>query len=215
MSPRDGGLPQETFGKSGCQTGAIVLKFQILSRRCADAPEFLQDDTPLLHPNDMKEILIFLLAAFALSACDRSGVSRAERAAIKIYAADTRALHEWMEKNKPDEGNPAAFLAIMDESQTRMRAIKTAGLPTDLKAAFEKTVASAEKIFDLFREVPRDDAGFVEYFREKAKSDPGFKENFEKAFGDAQKEGDEANAELTVVSGKYGITVNVGASDKK
>src|SRR5688572_1095906 len=153
----------------------------------------------------MNRILIILaagVAGFILPACDKDkaagkasagggdgGANVGEKAALDAFKADVKAIKDWTEKNQPD--NPAAGMAMVAEMATKLKAVRTQGLPADLNAAFQKMLAVMDKVQAALKEMPTD----------ATPPDASFQAKMEAI----DKEGDAAAEELKTVGKKYGL----------
>jgi hypothetical protein len=163
----------------------------------------------------MKRFLIILTAAAAALAMPSCNKDDDEKAAIERFKADGKAIKEWTDKNKPDEKNPVSSMAMMDQMVVKLKAVRTDGLPADLKGAYGKMVAVVEKMQAAFKGFPKDQAAFMTFIQEKMTSDPAFMTNFQQQMETLSKEGDAASEELKTVAKKYGIEdLDIGP-DKK
>jgi hypothetical protein len=168
----------------------------------------------------------FAASAILFTACDKkpedtkagtagasgtatSGGAVSETDALATYKADALAIKEWSEKNEPDAANPVGGIAMIGQMVDKMKAMRTAGLPADLKAAHEKMVAAMGKMQDATKDFPKDAAGFQKFMIEKATADPQFGEKFQTEMGTIAKEVEAAGEALKTAGTKHGLDLDM------
>ena len=163
----------------------------------------------------MKRFLLVLAAGASgclLFACDKSdksdkdtgktsgaatsgGAKSDANAAIEAFKSDVKGIKEWTEKNQPDASNPASGVAMMTEMVTKMKAVRTQGLPADLNAAFQKMLAVMDKMQAAMKDLPTD----------PTTATPDAAAKFQSKMEAISKEGDAAGEELKAAGKKYGL----------
>jgi len=132
-----------------------------------------------------------------------------EKDALATYKTEALAIKEWSKKNEPDANNPVAGMALIGQMVDKMKAMKTAGLPADLKAAHEKMVATMGKMADAIKDFPKDAEGFQKYMIEKATADPAFGTKFQAQMAELGKEAEASGEALKAAGKKYDIDLDL------
>jgi hypothetical protein len=140
--------------------------------------------------------LVALVWAFSATGCDRN-----EKTALEEFKKDVAALKAWSdEKEKSFAGNPMAALAAVGEMTTKCKAIKTDGLPADLKEAWAKNLVAMEKMAALMGEMPANPEE-----AQKKMADPAFQKDFGVKMLAIQQEVMSASTKMDELSKKYGF----------
>ena len=105
----------------------------------------------------MKHLKITALLAaaitFAFSACSN------EKAALANFKTEVEGVTKWAEeKTKAASTDPTASMAVVPEIVAKFKAIKTDGLPADLKTAWADMNVVLGEMADLFKGMPKIDA---------------------------------------------------------
>lgn len=181
----------------------------------------------------MKRLLLILAAAgLALPSCDKekssgpgggSGTSggtsgatstRSEKTALEEFKADAIKIKQWQDTNKPDASDPMGGMAMIGQAAEKMKAVRTDGLPADLKDAYSKFLTAIGKMQDVIKDFPKDQAGFMKFMTEKAQADPEFGTKFQQKMETIGKEVETAGNHLKETGKKYGIDLDM-SPDKK
>ena len=97
--------------------------------------------------------LIIAAACFAFTGCNKAPD---EKTAIANFKAEIEGTTKWMEeKQKAAGADPMAGIAMMGEMVNKFKAIKTDGLPADLKAAWSEMTAVVSELGDVFKGLPK------------------------------------------------------------
>jgi len=75
---------------------------------------------------------------------------------------------------------PGGGVVLFRTVATRVQAIPTAGLPTDLGEAFREYAACAQAVADVFKDFPEKPVDIVAYMRSKIAENPNFQREEEK-----------------------------------
>jgi hypothetical protein len=82
-----------------------------------------------------------------------------EKTAIANFKTEIETVGTWIEdRQKSVLGDPAAAVTMVGEVIGKLKAIKTAGLPADLKGAWGEMNAVLGEMGDVFKGVPKMDA---------------------------------------------------------
>ncbi|MEO6740849.1 MAG: hypothetical protein ABIP20_11385 [Chthoniobacteraceae bacterium] len=108
--------------------------------------------------------LIIATACLTFSGCDKkpgtadSGSAPKvvdEKTAIANFKTDVEGVTKWIEeKQKTPPADPAAGMAMASEVIAKFQAIKTDGLPADLKAAWGDMSALMSEMGTIFKSMP-------------------------------------------------------------
>ena len=100
--------------------------------------------------------LLLTTIALAATLCF-NGCSRSEKDALEEFKKDSVSLKTWAEEQeKGFKGDPMAPLKMMKELVAKMKAVKTDGLPADLKDSWNTVVDDMEKMAAATADVPSD-----------------------------------------------------------
>lgn len=148
---------------------------------------------------------VAIAASLAFSGCNKAPD---EKTAIANFKTEVETVGKWVEeKQKTVATDPAAGMAMMGEMVGKMKAIKTDGLPADLKGAWGEMGGVMTELADLFKGMPT------------TKSDKP--DEAMKAFGEImpkmmalQAKVEPIGKKLEEVGKKYGIDLSKVASGK-
>jgi hypothetical protein len=110
--------------------------------------------------------VVVVAASFTLTGCDKkpaSGGSESkaapavvdEKTAIATFKTEVESASQWIEeKQKALPSDPAAGMAMMGEIIAKLKAIKTDGLPADLKGAWTEMSDVMTEMGDMFKNMP-------------------------------------------------------------
>ncbi len=164
----------------------------------------------------MKLRLLFFLVlatsslAFAQDAAPApaAAVSAEEKTAIAAFKTQIEEVSNWIvEKQKAVASDPSAGMAMVGEVIARLKAVKTDGLPADLKGAWTEMGAVLTEMGDIFKNIP--------------KPDPAKPEDAAKAFGEIlpkimaiQAKVEPVSKKLKEIGTKYGLDMTKVAPGK-
>jgi hypothetical protein len=108
----------------------------------------------------MKHLKITALLAaaitFTFTACNKAVD---EKTAIANFKAEVEGVTKWAdEKSKASSADPMAGMSAVGEIVGKFKAIKTDGLPADLKAAWGEMTVVLGEMGDIFKNMPKIDA---------------------------------------------------------
>ncbi len=142
----------------------------------------------------MKKLLFALFALFATS------TFADEKAAIEGFKKEVTDFKTWSDEKEKSFKSPADGLAAFGEMGAKIKAIKTEGLPADLKEPWDAMLVSLAQMVALLEKFPKDAAEIEKKFADQ---------DFMKEFGakaDAIQEALKPNIEKLKEAGKkYGI----------
>ena len=95
--------------------------------------------------------MLAAVIAFAFTACEKKVD---EKAALANFKSEAEAFGKWAEeKGKAASTDPMAGIAMMGELPGKFKAIKTDGLPADLKSAWADMGGILGEMTELFKDV--------------------------------------------------------------
>jgi hypothetical protein len=154
------------------------------------------------------------VAAAAPAPAPAAGPSADEKAAIERFKTQLMTTKTEVEALMKEGAaaaatNPMAQLVPMKALCAKMQAIKTDGLPADLKEAWDGMAASFGKMADLFKDFPDKPDDMGPWIVKNVGSDPAKVQQWSAEFGAKlaaiSQGGDAAEKKLTEVAQKYGI----------
>lgn len=159
-------------------------------------------------------VLAVILAASSLifTACDKKpaagdggkasgGGAVSEKDAIESFKKEILEVKAMTDKEKAAaEADPIASMGKMKEVMARVKAIKTDGLPADLKEAFTTAMGKMSALVDVFKDLPEKKEDQMAWMM-KLGTDPTFQEKMKTL----TEEGDAAFEKLKEIGKKYGI----------
>ena len=126
-------------------------------------------------------------------------VTADEKTALEKFKAEIESTTKWIEEKQKTAGaDPVAGIAMIGEIVTKFKAIKTDGLPADLKTAWGEMAGLIVEFGDVFKALP--------------KMDPAKPEEGMKAFGEimpkltaVMTKGEPISKRLEEIGKKYGL----------
>ena len=148
---------------------------------------------------------VAITASLVFSGCNKAPD---EKTAIANFKTEVETVGKWIEeKQKTVATDPAAGMAMMGEMVGKFKAIKTDGLPADLKGAWGEMGGAMTELADLFKGMPT--------------AKPDKPDEAMKAFGEImpkmmalQAKVEPIGKKLEEVGKKYGIDLSKVASGK-
>jgi hypothetical protein len=102
-----------------------------------------------------KTSLLAAVIAIAFTACNKPVD---EKTAIANFKSEVESVSKWAEeKQKSAASDPAAGMAMMGEVVAKFKAVKTDGLPADLKGAWGEMTGIMGEMGDIFKNMPKPD----------------------------------------------------------
>jgi hypothetical protein len=104
--------------------------------------------------------IVAIAASLALMGCDKKPAGGGapvvdEKTAIANFKAEVESVGKWIEeKQKTEPADPAAGAAMMGEVIGKIKAVKTDGLPADLKDAWGEMGVVLTEMGELFKGMP-------------------------------------------------------------
>ena len=96
--------------------------------------------------------LVAIIAGLTFSGCNKAP---SEKEAIANFKAEVEGVTKWIEeKQKTVATDPVAGMSLMGEMVGKFKAIKTDGLPADLKGAWNEMTAVLAEMGDIFKGMP-------------------------------------------------------------
>src|SRR5262245_11625103 len=104
----------------------------------------------------MKTIrLILLTLAVALTSLQPARIQAQDAAALEAFKKEMLTLEAFVKQQEAAaKDNPLAGVPMIRGIVSKLKAVKTEGLPADLKAGYEGFVAVISKMADLFKDWP-------------------------------------------------------------
>ncbi|HEX2748247.1 MAG TPA: hypothetical protein VHM91_09645 [Verrucomicrobiales bacterium] len=150
---------------------------------------------------------VSLLAAIAVSlsipslrADDAKPAAVSEEAALASFKKGAEEIKA-MQKSG-DKTDPLARLTLIKPMLAKMKAIKTEGLPADLKTAWEEMMVKTEEMAAIFKDMP-EKAEEIKAWAQKTFSDPEVSKKLQKI----GTEGKAAGKKMKEAAKKYGIEI--------
>ncbi len=126
-------------------------------------------------------------------------------AAMKEFKAEIAAIRALgIKLSAGAKDNPVAGMRMMKVTTAKLAAVRTDGLPDDLRNAYDRMAKFWKATSEIYTDMPEDDAA-VEAWAKKKFSDPKFEESFKPVMI----EGRTAGAELAKVTAKYVIEIEL------
>ena len=110
--------------------------------------------------------------------------------------------------------NPMAGIAMIRGIVSKLQAIKTDGLPADLKEGFTEFVTSISKMGDLFKGWPEKAEDMQPFIVKKIGEDPKYMDNFGQKMAALEKEMQPSVTKLDELGKKYGLDMSKIAPGK-
>lgn len=136
----------------------------------------------------LTRLITTALAASAMlfTACDKKeeggssggGGAVSEKDALARFKADMLAMKADTESMKPDPANPMGMLAPLKAMLNKIVAVKTDGLPADLKAALIEAQTKVAAAKEMFKDVP--EVSDMAALTEKLTADPALAAKLQK-----------------------------------
>ena len=143
------------------------------------------------------------------SSSSSGGGATSEKDALEAFKKQAAEIKDFADKNKPDGANPAAGMALIGQMVDKMKALKTDGLPADLKQAVADMNVALGKMNDVIKDLPKDAEGFQKAIMEKATKDPAFVQKFQTDMAKIGEEVKTAGEKLKEASKKHGIDFDI------
>ncbi len=89
--------------------------------------------------------------------------------ALEGFKAKMGGLSEWFKNAKGQAGeDPAKAHQLMSEMMGKVKSISPEGLPPDLKSAFERYQGAMNRVQDISKSLPTDQAGAEQWYKTNA-----------------------------------------------
>ncbi|MEO6785980.1 MAG: hypothetical protein ABI318_07590 [Chthoniobacteraceae bacterium] len=96
--------------------------------------------------------IIITAVCLAFNGCNKAPD---EKTAIATFKTGVESVTNWMdEQKKTSSKDPMAAMVVMSEMVTKMKAIKTDGLPADLKGAWGEMCGVLTELGDVLKGLP-------------------------------------------------------------
>jgi|GEM_PF-941675 len=150
---------------------------------------------------------IFLAIAVAFA----STTSLRADAALDNFKKEMEALEAYTKQQEAAlKENPMGGIAMIRNMIIKIKAVKTDGLPDDLKAGFGDFVTAISKVGDIFKDWPEKPEEMMAFIQKKATDDPKFMEAFGEKMAGIEQEMKPAIEKLDALGKKYGLD-NLGS----
>lgn len=150
---------------------------------------------------------IFLAIAVAFA----STTSLRADAALDNFKKEMEALEAYTKQQEAAlKENPMGGIAMIRNMISKIKAVKTDGLPDDLKAGFGDFVTAISKVGDIFKDWPEKPEEMMAFIQKKATDDPKFMEAFGEKMAGIEQEMKPAIEKLDALGKKYGLD-NLGS----
>ena len=140
-----------------------------------------------------------------------------QKAVLAAFETEFNAMSDFMKESKE---NMSA--AVLQEMGKRAAAMKTDGLPEDLKTPFEALRAGTAKMIETVKDLPtekmKDPAQMQAWVQEQMAADPEFMTKFQekmKSMAELGKSMDAVKEPLKAAGAKYGLKLRFDDDDKE
>jgi hypothetical protein len=99
--------------------------------------------------------LLVAALSFAFMGCNKAPD---EKTAIANFKSEIESVGKWIEEKKPAANDPASAGQTVSEIIAKLKAVKTDGLPADLKAAWAEMNTVLTEMGEVFKSMPKIDA---------------------------------------------------------
>ncbi len=148
----------------------------------------------------LRAILVAIAVAFTSTATVRAD------AALDGFKKEMAALEASVKQQEAAlKENPMGGIAMIRDIVGKLKAIKTDGLPDDLKAGYTDFVTAISKMGDIFKDWPAKAEEMQAFIVKKLGEDPKFMESFGEKMQALEKEIQPAVAKLDELGKKYGL----------
>ncbi len=135
--------------------------------------------------------------------------------ALDTFKKDMTGLEAYVKEQEAGlKTNPMAGIAMIRGIITKLQAIKTDGLPADLKTGYSEFVTAISKMGDIFQGWPEKAEDMQAFIGKKISEDPKFMESFGAKMATAEKDMAPAVAKLDELGKKYGLDMSKLAPGK-
>jgi hypothetical protein len=155
----------------------------------------------------MKTIRLIIMAlAVAFTSLQPARIQAQDAAAMEAFKKEMLAIEAYTKEQEAAlKDNPMAGIAMIRNIVGKLKAVKTDGLPADLKAGYGEFVAVIAKMGDMFKGWPDKPEQMVEFIQKKATEDPKFMESFGEKMAALEGEMKPAIQKLDELGKKYGL----------
>jgi len=127
-------------------------------------------------------------------------------AALDTFKKEMETLEAYTKQQEAAlKENPMGGIAMIRNMVGKIKAIKTDGLPEDLKQGFSEFVVAISKVGDIFKDWPEKPDDMLAFVQKKATDDPKFMEAFGEKMAGIEKEMQPAIEKLDALGKKYGL----------
>ena len=155
----------------------------------------------------MKTIRNLLTAvAVAFTAILPVSAQEADKAALDAFKKEMQAIETFSKEEEAKlKDNPMGGIAMIRGIVGKVQAVKTDGLPADLKTTYGDFSRVLGKMGEMFKEWPAKVEDIQAYVEKKAKEDPKFMEDFGSKMEALETEMNPITAKLDELGKKYGL----------
>ncbi len=148
----------------------------------------------------IRAIFLAIAVAFASTSSLRAD------AALDGFKKEMEALEAYTKSQEAAlKDNPMGGIAMIRNMIGKIKAVKTDGLPDDLKAGFTDFVTAISKVGDIFKDWPEKPDEMMAFIQKKAAEDPKFMDSFGEKMAGIEKEMQPAIEKLDTLGKKYGL----------
>jgi hypothetical protein len=129
-----------------------------------------------------------------------------DAAAMEAFKKEMLAIEAYTKEQEAGaKENPLAGVAMIRNIVGKLKAVKTEGLPADLKAGFAEFVTVIAKMGDMFAGWPDKAEEMQTFITKKMTDDPQYMEKFGEKMAALEKEMQPAIQKLDELGKKYGL----------
>lgn len=171
---------------------------------------------------------LLVTSSYGQEAKTPAAVSTSEKSAIAAYTLKMKEGEKLASESEPEAGNPAEAMEMLGKMEKIVDSVKSEGLPSDLKTAFDAFRTAVKKLIahvgamPIPKELIADQAKLQAWATAQAAANPKFLEEFQAKMSKFEAEmqaitaeGDKQKDALKVAHDKYGIEVDLDAGKKK
>ena len=135
--------------------------------------------------------------------------------ALDGFKKDMTGLEAYVKQQEAGlKDNPMAGISMIRNIVTKLKGIKTDGLPADLKGGYTEFVTAISKMGDLFKGWPEKAEDMQAFIVKKIGEDPKYMDKFGENMAALEKEMQPAVTKLDELGKKYGLDMSKIAPGK-
>lgn len=130
----------------------------------------------------------------------------ADKAPLDAFKKEVQAIETFTKEQEAGlKDNPMGGIVMIRKIVTKVKAVKTEGLPADLKEAYANFTNVLAKMGELFTDWPEKPEEVLAFVTKRSAEDPEFMKRFGEKMAALEMEMKPVTESLDAVSAKYGI----------